>query len=350
MKGIDTLPPGPVIRDYDFRITYYEQPIDDAYKPIIVARLTAGMPPLMAVKGTPVTVEKAKRLRKHLKLTVSDEKRHFKFVGKHGYDGYDVMDMFYNKKMSLREIAKHIKCSKDTVHKALKAMDATDMAEFRRKNPSVGTKKAIKAMLQGADKRAKRIKNNPGHRRYVYFLKKHGHRYLPLYKDIENGMPVNKACKKHGISYRMARHYFRKFQKLDNQFLEFGKRCNFKIKVTKAVWYYWEKAAKRDGINMLDWIKKHLNAAATRNARDQSGNNRPETKDDSVVQGKDARGEVGTVLQGVRPVHERPASAKSCGDCAGIADGTRSIDALCPEQGLGADAATAKVDHQHRTE
>jgi hypothetical protein len=350
MKGIDTLPPGPLLKGYEFRITYYEQPIDEMYRSTVTARLMAGMSPLQAVQGTPLTVDKAKRWRDHLKLSRKDEKKQFRLVGDKGCDGYDIVTMFYQQKMTYRDIAQAVGCSIATVFRMLKAMDVNDARAFRSKNK---TQRMVNHLKKAGSVRASKVKKekeDPGYRKYRIFVKNRGHKYLPVYQDIANGMTAAAACRKHKVVYQSALKHFKKHQRLSNQFLEFGHKVGHKIFVTRAMWGYWEKAAQKEGIIMLDWIKKHLNAAASRHAGNQPRDNGPKAGYNRVPEIADARGEVRSLLQGVRSVHERPAPAESDASCPRTEDVPGSVDAARAEQGLGADAASTEVDHQHGSE
>jgi len=266
MKGIDTLPPGPLLPNYDFRVTYYEQPIDEQYRATITSRLMAGVPPLHAVRGTPVRVEKAKRWQQHLGIKKEEESVASKYLPNSFVDGYDIVDMYLNKNMSLKEIAAVAGCHLDTVHSRLQKLGVTNMREHRRKNKTAAQKRHIERIAKASKGNKRDRKKGREKAKIRRFLKNKGHIYLPLYQDVKNGMPMGAACKKHGINPWMARYYFKKMQRLGNRFLEYGQKRSYPLKVTKAQWSYWEKAAKMQGINVLDWIKRHLNAAAKSNA------------------------------------------------------------------------------------
>ena len=266
MKGIDTLPPGPVVANYDFRVTYYERPIEEEYRTLITNRLVAGVPPLQAVQGTPVKVEKAKRWQKHLGITKEDEQIAHRYLPNSFLDGYDIVDLYLNKKLSLSDIAKMAGCHLDTVHSRLQKLGVTNMREFRRKNKTEKQKRHYEMLVQKSKGNKRDVQKGKNKAKVRRFIKNKGDVYLPLYNDVKNGMPMGAACKKHGVSTWMARYYFKKMQRLDNRFMDYGQKRSYPLKVTKAQWSYWEKSAAKHGINVLDWIKRHLNAAAKSNA------------------------------------------------------------------------------------
>lgn len=350
MKGIDTLPPGPLLKNYDFSITYYEQPIDELYRATVTSRLMAGMTPLQAVRGTPLTVQKAVRWRNHLNLTRKDEKAEYRTIGTTELDGFDIVHLFYHEKLSMREIARIAGCGSTAIFHALKRMGVNDAREFRRKHVSRSQKAIARKATAARKVKAAKWRANPWNSKYEKWLKKRGYKLLPAYEDIANGMPIYHALKKHRISYKTARHNFKKWQKRLGKFLEYGERTTYGIRVTRVMWQTWEKAAKEEDIIVLDWIKKHLNRAASRHAGSQPTDYRPDTGYDRVPEVTESRGKVGSLLQSLRSVHERPPAAKPDGSSAGIEDATSPADAPRAKQGVGANATSAEVDYQHGSE
>lgn len=268
MNGIAgiNLPPGPVIHDYDFRVTYYKQPINKLYEPLITQRILAGEPILAAVRGTPVRTDKAREWRRKLGLSRKDERPEYALLCYSEYDGYDIVDMYLNKHMTLVEIAKVVQCKKTQVRSMLLKMGVKNLREIRMKNPTKAEKQRRLNLINAAKVHGQKIKLHPNKRKYQKWLKRKGAMLIPVYQDFEKGMSMAAACKKHGVLLSHANYNFKRAQKLDNKFLKWGGKYKFTLHITRAQLRFWREAAQKSNNNVLDWVVKHLNAAAEANA------------------------------------------------------------------------------------
>lgn len=252
----DALPPGPKVPDYDFTVVYYVDPYGGKYRDQVAERLKAGMSVRVAIAGIPVSMDTGYKIRKSLGLTRKDEKPEYKIFGMGKYDGFDLVEMYTVKKMSLKQIGKVIGMGKSGVYRILKKLGV----DIRSKIEAARLTKRLRS----------KPKNNPlpehrnPHRnaKLAKWRENYGPRYLPVYEDIAKGMSIFRACKKHGVNRKQVYRHFRRLQTQYLAYLDFGPMQRITIPVTRERLNQWEWVAKQSQLNVLDWIKQTLNRHA----------------------------------------------------------------------------------------
>ena len=262
MKGIDTLPPGPAVPDYDFSIVYYTKPFIGKYRDLIVSRLMQGVPPTAAVQGLPVTPRKAKWLSYAMGFRRKDFKSEFKIIGSGEYDCYDIYEMYVTKNMSMEQIAKKAKVSRVFISSILTKMGVTDRKEHRKKNITDAKYLQLKAAAKASADKRRLTKKLRSLKRW---RENHAKKYDPIYADFTNGMKVDDICAKYGIARETLNKRFGYVQQRHHIYMDWGWKYKFHVLVPKARILQYGRAAQKLGINVVDWATNVLNSAAQLN-------------------------------------------------------------------------------------
>ena len=262
MKGIDTLPPGPAVPDYDFSIVYYTKPFIGKYRDLILSRLMQGVPPTAAVQGLPVTPRKAKWMSYAMGFRRKDFKEEFKIIGSGEYDCYDIYEMYVTKNMSLEQIGKKVKVNRHAISKILTKMGMVDKKAHRKNNMTDAKYLQLKAAskISAASRRL-----TPKLRRCKRWRERYGKFYDAVYKDFKAGMPVDEICAKYKVSRESLNNRFAGAQRRYHIYMDWGWKYKFSVLVPKARILQYGRAAQKLGINVVDWATNVLNSAAQLN-------------------------------------------------------------------------------------
>lgn len=262
MKGIDTLPPGPAVPDYDFSIVYYTKPFIGKYRDLILSRLMQGVPPTAAVQGLPVTPRKAKWMSYAMGFRRKDFKEEFKIIGSGEYDCYDIYEMYVTKNLSLDQISKKVKIGRQAISKILTKMGMVDKREHRKKNMTDAKYLQIKAASQISAKMRRLTKKLRSRKRW---RERWAKLYDPIYKDFQSGMQVDEICAKYGFSREALNNRFAVAQHKHHIYMDWGWKYKFSVLVPKSRIKQYGRAAQKLGINVVDWAANVLNSAAQLN-------------------------------------------------------------------------------------
>ena len=262
MKGIDTLPPGPAVPDYDFSIVYYTKPFIGKYRDLILSRLMQGVPPTAAVQGLPVTPRKAKWMSYAMGLRRKDFKAEFKIIGSGEFDCYDIYEMYVTKNLAMEAIGKKCKVSRARIAKILTSMGVTDRKEHRKHNVTDAKYLQIKAASQISAKMRRLTKKLKSRKRW---RNKWAKIYDPIYKDFIDGMKPDDIAAKYQVTRETLNKRFAVAQHKHHIYMDWGWRYKFSVLVPKSRIKQYGRAAQKLGINVVDWATNVLNSAAQLN-------------------------------------------------------------------------------------
>jgi len=262
MKGIDTLPPGPAVPDYDFSIVYYTKPFIGKYRDLILSRLLQGVPPTAAVQGLPVTPRKAKWMSYAMGFRRKDFKDEFKIIGSGEFDCYDIYEMYTAKNLSMQLIAKKCKTHRKYIAKILTKMGMVDKHEHRKNNITDAKYLQLKAAAKISASKRRLTKKLRSRKRW---REKWSKLYDPIYKDFTDGMKPDDICVKYQISREALNGRFAVAQRKHHIYMDWGWKYKFSVLVPRSRIKQYGRAAQKLGINVVDWATNVLNSAAQLN-------------------------------------------------------------------------------------
>ena len=258
MKGIDTLPKGPVNWDYKFDIVYYPAPLGGRYRAIIEDRLRSGIPASMAGDGLPITFSTVRTIAMIMGINRSHAKYENFRIGDNSMNAYDVVEHYLINNLSMVDIGKMAGCSDRKIKKILIAMGVKDMRAYRKGRRTKRQQRADKPTNMEVNKKWKPQRN-------VFLVKwkqKHWHKYEKIYEEVAKGASTKKTCQKYGVSFDLAKYHFLRLQKNQLAFLDWGQKRAIPLYISRARLKQWEYVAKLTHNSVLDWALHTLNAIA----------------------------------------------------------------------------------------
>jgi len=168
-------------------------------------------------------------------------------------DAYDVYDDYVNHSMSINEIVTKSQSSKKTISRILKEFGINP------KTNRVGRKyKAVRSYVERRVqlKKPSVIKN----KKLKKWRETHGRLLIPVYEDIQKGLTIIDACKKHNVTKVYARYHFQRLQDKYAEYLDFGQPMTLKLTVSRERLKQFEWVAKQSHNNVLDWALQTLKA------------------------------------------------------------------------------------------
>jgi len=260
VKGIDTMPKGPVNWDYKFDIVYYTAPLGGRYRAIIEDRLKSGIPASMAGDGLPIAFSTVRTIAMLIRINRSHAKYENFRIGDNSMNAYDVVEHYLINNLSMMDIGKKAGCSEGKIKKILMAMGVENLRAYRKGKRTKRQQRADKPTNMEVNKKWKPQRN-------VFLAKwrqKYWHKYGKAYEEVAKGATIKQTCKKHGVDINLAYYHFKRLQINQLAYLDWGQKRAMPIYISKARLKQWEYVAKLSHNSVLDWALHTLNAIADR--------------------------------------------------------------------------------------